>query len=53
LQISEEWLGYQAEALRAARQSADHCERRDEYVYPAVIKRQRNRTLTYFSSHEN
>ena len=51
LQIAQEWLGYESEALRAAGQRADHRERCDEDVYPAVIKRQRKRTLAYFSSH--
>src|SRR5215470_14104305 len=52
LQIAQERLGYESEALCAAGQRADHCERRDEDVHPAVIKRQRKRTLTNFSSHK-
>ena len=53
LQIAQEWLGYESEALRAAGQSADHGERGDEDVYPAVIKRKCKRTLTNFSSHKS
>jgi hypothetical protein len=52
LQISQKRFGYESETLRAAGQSADHCERRDEDVHPAVIKRQCDRLLTYFSSHK-
>ena len=53
LQISEEWLGYQSETLCSARESSHHRQRRDKDVDPAVIERECNRRLSYFSSHKN
>src|SRR5262249_25525195 len=54
LQISEEWFGYQAETLSSSRKSSDHCECRNKDVNPAVVKRERDGRLAYFSSsHKN
>ena len=52
LEIAEEWFCDQSEALCSTGQSSNHRKGRDEDVHPAVVKRECDRRLAYFSGHK-